>query len=166
MTKLRKIKQGGYSLIEILLYMGLLSIFLFGMTELFVSSLSINIESEATSSVEQDGRYLLSRLRYDLTRATAITTPASVGGTGSTLVITIGGVANTYSLNSGNLRVSDGTNTYQLNSSRTTVSNLNFQRLGNVGGKNTVTVTYTLSSVSKEAKGSETRSFTVTYGIR
>src|SRR4030042_5852170 len=71
--------QKGFTLVEILLYMGLLAILLVVLTEILVSILAVKIEFEATSSVEQDSRFLLSRLFYDINRASAITTPGSIG---------------------------------------------------------------------------------------
>lgn len=156
----------GYSLIEILLYMGLLSLFLFSLTNLFVSSLDVKLESESTSSVEQDSRYLLSRLRYDIFQATSISVPVNVGDQGASLQITRDGTIYTYLLVDGNLVVSDGVNNDQLNSSRSQITSLSFQRLGNIGGKNTITINYTLESRIIRPSGPETRSYQSTFAIR
>ncbi|OGM05883.1 hypothetical protein A2125_00995 [Candidatus Woesebacteria bacterium GWB1_43_5] len=164
--KIRKNRLFGFSLIEILLYMGLLGIFLFSLTNLFVSSIDVRLESEAKSSVEQDGRYLLSRFRYDISQASQVLLPVGVGDQGDSLQIARGGVNYTYSLVDGNIIVSDGASQDQLNSSRVEVTSLNFQRLGNVGGKNTVTITYALSSRTIRPQGPEVRNYELVFGIR
>lgn len=161
-----QVMKKGYSLIEILIYMALLGIFLFGLTQLFVSSLDLNIESEANSSVEQDGRFILSRFRYDFLQASSINSPGSHGASGILLQLTASGVNYTYAVADGNLTVSDGVNSYQLNSSRSLVSDINFLRLGNIGGKNTITVSFTLTSIAAQVKGPETRTYNLTFGIR
>lgn len=165
-TAKRSIGLYGYSLIEILIYMALLGIFLFGLTNMFVSSIDLKLETEANSSVEQDGRYILSRLRYDIINSSAISLPASVGAQGNTMRLTRGGINYTYTLSDGNLMVSDGVTSIQMNSPETHFTAINFKRLGNIGGKNTITISYTLESEAQQSKGTETRNYELTYGIR
>lgn len=159
--------QRGYSFIEILLYLALLSIFIVSLSNLFVSSIDLKLESEATSAVEIDSRYLMSRFRYDITQASSISVPVALGESGGTLQITKGGTNYTYSVDgNGDLVISDPVNLDQLNSSRTKVSSINFTKLGNAGGKNTVTVEFTLESRIFRAGEPEVRSFTITYATR
>lgn len=155
----------GFTLVEMLLYIGLLSIFLFVLTDIFVSSLNVKIESEATSAVEQDGRYVLSRLAYDMGRAESITTPSFLGETTNTLGINVDGVGHAYSLVDGDLILA-ATTSGRLNSDKTNVSDLFFQRVGNVDGKHTVRVNFTLTSVVVQNKGPEVRVFQTTYGLK
>jgi prepilin-type N-terminal cleavage/methylation domain-containing protein len=69
----------GFTLVEMLIYMGLLTIFLAVIGNIFFSIIDLQLESQATSSVSESGRYLLSRISYDVRRAQSITTPASPG---------------------------------------------------------------------------------------
>src|SRR3989344_6072674 len=64
----------GFTLVEIILYMALLAVFLIVLTDIFVSILDIQTESEATSSVEQDSRALLARFNFDIANADSILT--------------------------------------------------------------------------------------------
>ena len=48
-------KQKGFSLVELLLYMGLFSILLASLMQLFGAIIAVRLESEATSAVLQDG---------------------------------------------------------------------------------------------------------------
>ena len=153
-------------MIEAIIYIALLGIFLYSLTNLFVSSIDLRLETEANSSVEQDGRFLLNRLRYDITQSDAIVAPSSLGVPDDTLTLTRGGINYTYSIVDGDLVVADGGSTDQLNSTRTQVPSISFLRLGNVGGKNTVTISFTVNSEVEQAQGVKTRSYEVTFGIR
>ena len=164
MTK--KKLNNGYSLIEIILYVVLLGMFLTTITSLFVSSLDLRLETEATSSVEQDERYFLSKFRYDLLNSSSIVTPGSPGSSSGTLELVRDGVTYTYALDNDNLMVTDGTNSDQLNSTSSKVTAINFTRLGNSDGKNTITIDFTLESVAARSGEPEVKDFTVTYGIR
>ena len=115
MTKFFKFKKG-FTLVEILLYMALLSIFLLTLVDILVSVLDVQLESQATSAVDIDSRFISSRLNYDILRASAIVTPASLGDVSDNLVMTIGGAGYTYSLSGGNLVLNDGSSGNNLNS--------------------------------------------------
>ena len=168
MDKIKKYlkNEKGFTLIELLVYIGLLGIFLFTLTNLFVSSIDVRLESEAKSSVDQDSRYLMTKLRYDIINASSIVTPTAPGDNDSSLELVRDGVTYTYSLLDGDLVLSDAVNSDQINSSRTSVSNINFARLGNIGGLNTITITYTLESKISRPQGVESRDYAITYAIR
>jgi prepilin-type N-terminal cleavage/methylation domain-containing protein len=156
----------GFTLVELLIYMALVGIFLYSLTNLFVASLDLKLESESRAAVEQDGRFLLGKMRFDITNSQSITTPVAAGDVGDTLVLVRDGVTYSYSLNGENFEVTSAGNTDQLNSTRTRVTNLSFARLGNAGGKNTITMTYTLESVALESGVPELRNYEYTYAIR
>ena len=158
--------RAGFTLIEIILYMSLLAVFLITLTDIFVSILDVSTESEATSSVEQDGRSILARLNLDITNADSITIPANLGETSSNLELTTAGTTYTYSLYGERLIISNGTETDSLNSTETTIPNISFQRIGNVGGKETIRIQFDIQSVAERPSGPETRSFTTTVGRR
>lgn len=166
-------KQKGFTLIELLLYMGILSILLMVLVGLFGGIVNVNLESQATSAVSSDGRYMLERMTYDVRQATSISTPA-VGSTSATVQFTkADGKTYTYMLTAGqngqeNLVLSDGTNTDQLNSYGTSVSNLAFTRLATTGttGNTTITVAFTLTSTIRDQKGYQQENFQTTIGTR
>jgi prepilin-type N-terminal cleavage/methylation domain-containing protein len=168
MTKRRNNNHNnkGFTLIELLLAMALMTILMLVITDIISSIINAQSQSESVSSTTQDGRFIMSRLDYDVQRASAVTTPATLGGSGSNLAITIGGTAYTYALNSGNLQLTVGADTSNLNGSDTTISGLTFQRIGNVGGKDTVRMTFTVTSKITTKSGAESRTFTTTFGRR
>lgn len=159
-------RKSGFTIVEILIFFGLTSIFLTVITDLFVSIFDVKRESEATSAVEQDGRFILSRLIYDISRATAITTPTSMGATANSLVMTIGGTASTYAVSGGNLNLSNNLGVNRINSSETTISAITFQRIGNAVTNETVSINFTVASSTQRNSGSEVRSYQTTVGRR
>ena len=159
-------KSSGFTLIELLIYMGILSVFLIILTDVFVSILGVKLESSSYSSVEQDGRYIINRLSYDIRRATSITTPSSPGQNSSSLILVIGGINYTYSLNSNNLVLTSNSLSNNLNSNLTRISNLQFQRIGNVGGKNIIQVNFTVTSTVQPKSGPAQKVYEFSSGIR
>ncbi len=156
----------GFTLVELIIYMGLLVIFLLVLSNIFASILDVRTESESISAVEQDGRFIMARLSYDINRASAVSTPASLGGSGNSLTMVIGSVNYTYALSGSNLVLTNDLGTNNLNSSESTISSLSFQRLGNSGGKDTVKIQFTVNSVAQRDKGVETKTFYITGGRR
>jgi len=156
----------GFTIVELVIYAGILTMFLAVLTGIFSEVLDMQLESETESSVVQDSRYILSRFSYDIERASAIVTPAALGDQTQILVLTIGGVNNTYALTNGNLVFTDATGSGSMNSYGTTVSNISFLRYGNVGGKNGVRIAFTLTTTTQRTMGAQTRSYQATIGLR
>jgi len=159
-------RRAGFTLVEIIMYMGILTFLLVILTQLLSQVLSVQLESEATSSIQQDARFILARLTYDINRAEDIVLPATAAASTDTLELTIDGTSNTYSLSAANLVISNDLGLNNLNSYGTTISNLSFKRLGNVGGKATITVSFTLQSVTSRETGPEIKNFQITAGTR
>jgi type II secretory pathway pseudopilin PulG len=166
--KQKKINKG-YTLIEFVIYTGILAILLGVLSSIFTSIVDVQLESTATSSVNQDGRYLLSKLLYDAKSASTsgILAPANPG-TASTMQLTINSINYTYSASSsGNLQVVNNSTgaANALNSYDTSISGLTFTRVGNGGSSDTVRVAFTLKSRTVERAGvQETKSFQTTLG--
>src|SRR3972149_9396014 len=96
-------RRRGFTIVEMIIYCSILISFLYVLTNMFVSILDMQLESETTSSVTQDSRYLFSRFAYDLGRASAIVTPAALGEQSNTLQLTINGALHTYEVLDGQL---------------------------------------------------------------
>jgi len=157
-------KQKGFTIIEFLIYCGLLLIFLYIMTGLFTQILDTQLVSESTNPLTQDSRYIFSRLAYDIKRASSIATPSAIGGESQTLGLVIGGQSYAYTPVGLTLTESDPTGTRTLNSYATQVSNVSFRRYGNVGGKPSIRVILTLTGVASSSSGIHTRDFSATIG--
>src|SRR3989344_141942 len=158
------IKNKGFSIVELLLYMGIFTILLTVILQMFGSIFDIQLESQATSSVASDGRYILSRFSYDLSRAQSISFPASPGDLGTQLSIVINGQTFIYSSGSGNLVLQNQSmdTSDQLNSTETSISELSFLRLEGSDGKDAVQVSFTLVSEATQRSGKKIVNFQTT----
>jgi len=165
----RKFKnQKGFTIAELLLFMGIFSILTVVLLQLLTSIFDVQLESQSTSSVSQDGRYILNRLGYDIQKATTIVIP-NIGNQDQTLQLASGGIVYTYSLANGNLTITSSPSgtTDQLNSFNTTVSDINFLRLADINNKNdTVSFSFTLTSKAIKRSGAVVENFRTTVGIR
>jgi hypothetical protein len=166
MMRLRKLGQRGVTFVELLLVMGLLSIFLVVLTSIFTATLDVQNQTDAYSAVVSDGRFIMARINYDIAISTGISSPTSLGVTSTTLALVTATNSYTYALSSGNLLLTDNTGSANLNSSGTVVSNLSFTKLGNTGGKNTTRYTFTLTSTAKHDGRTDSQTFTSTAGRR
>lgn len=158
----------GFTLVELLLYLGIFSIILTVTLQMFGSVFEFQLESQATSSVDVDGKFIMNRFNYDISRASSITIPATLGASGSALTIVVNSQNLTYSLSDGDINLNNATagTTDQLNSTETTASNLSFTRLEGVEGKDLIQMSFTLNSEVTQRKGKEVRSFQITGGLR
>ncbi len=159
-------KKKGFTIVELLIYMGLLSILIAVVTEIFLSILDLQSQSTAVSSVAQDGKYVLSKLSYDIRNATTISTPSTLGQSSPTLQLTIDGDSNSYSGTSGDLVVTNASGSDNLTSYGSQISNLSFRRLGTSGGKNSLAISFTLTSRQALKSGYEVRDYQTTIGLR
>jgi len=163
----QKTQNAGFTIVEFLVYLGLLTIFLVILSDIFVSVVELKLGTESISSVEQNERFVTSRFIYDIHRASSITTPATLGATSSSLVLVIGGVTNTYQLNGTDLELTNNFGTFKLNDSEVKISNPIFRRIGNSGGKPTIKVNFTVTSrAERPGVGFEVRVASTTTGLR
>lgn len=150
-----------FTLVETLLYLGLFAVFILVVSAVFLSVLDVQIASEGTSGISQDGRYLLARLEHDIHRSTAVVAPALPGQSSPQLMLEIGGVTYSYSQIGGNLWLTDAVAPVRLNSFDTQVSNLIFNRVGD-----TIKASFTVSSLEVPSSGvSPSQNFHITVGL-
>jgi len=162
--------RGGFTLIELVIYIGVLSILLVSLSSVFTSIIDVQLDSTSTSSVNQDGRYLLSKLLYDVKSSSSIVIPATPGSQSSTMQLTINSINYTYSASSSGYFKVVNTSTWEanaLNSYDTSVSGLTFTRIGNGGSSDDIQVSFTVSSRNTERAGAvESKSFQTTLGTQ
>lgn len=156
-----RIKKRGFTLVELMLYMALMASILVVLTEVFLSVLSIQAESSEVSNIDIDGRYVLARMFYDVNRADDIVVPASLGQTGASAQLTIGGTNYTYGLGANEeLTILQNGVSSKLTSPGTKISNLTFTRLGNVGGENSLMIKFKITS------GTQSRNYQTSVALR
>ena len=124
------------------------------------------LEIQSMSAVESDKSYILSRLEYDLGRASAVTIPAGTGDISTELELDIDGNSYTYQLNGTILETDNNGDVQRLNNTRTEISGLSFQRIENSGGVPTVTIYMDIISAVQEASGKRSTTIDTTFGMR
>jgi type II secretory pathway pseudopilin PulG len=160
--------RAGFTLVELLVYMGLLSIVLVAMTTIFTTIIDTQLNAQTTSYVSQDGRYIYSRFIHDINNATSVQAPAGLGSTSASLVLTKDGTQVTYALSGNNLVMTDNTGSYTMNSFGTTISHVSFKRVGNTGiinPKDTFQISFTVSG-NRPDSSPEVKDFQTTAGLR
>ena len=133
---IRKVKnnlildQKGNTLVELLIYMALMSILLVVLAQIFGMVSDYDLEYRSYSSAQSEGRFLINKLSYDVKNADSIITPANVGNSGPSLSILTSSTTATYSVNGEILELDDGSSTFDLNSSETEITDILFTRVG------------------------------------
>jgi type II secretory pathway pseudopilin PulG len=148
-----------FTLIEVLLYMGLMSIFIVVLGRILIAVLDAQTDAQNLSAVEMDSRYVLTRLTYDVRRAQSITTPA-LGVTGPSLELNIGGVVYTYTTTGNKLQLTVGGQTADLTSYDSTISNFSVTQIGRINGYTTARISFTITS------DNETQDYQTTIATR
>jgi hypothetical protein len=162
-----KTNMKGFTVIELLLYMGIASILLFVLFDMFTMILSTHAESQSTSAIDQDAAFILNRLSYDIHKASSITAPTlgttCTWPTVSSCQLVLNNA--TYSVTSGTLNLTQSSETKALNSVNTQITNISFETRGNsaAGSKPSVQIQFTLQST---VKTNTTKSFQTTITTR
>lgn len=140
----------GVTIVELIVYIGLLSIFMLVLVDVFVSILNSKLESESTSTLNQDARYIYSKLAYDVANANNFTVPSSTQ-------LSLNSGTEVYSLSGGNLLL----NSSRLNGLDTKIDSVTFTKIDN-----TVQVSFTIESLVILPSGGQTRTINTTLGLR
>ncbi len=156
----------GFTLIELIIYMGLLTVMVLIFTDIFMSIIDNQLSSKNTSSVADDGRYIYSRFIYDVNRADSIATPSAYGSSSATLGLVIEGKNYAYTLNNMNLLVTDPNGSYVLNGEGSSISALLFTKVGTQSAKGTVRLNFTINGIVTSRGISDSASFQTTAGLR
>lgn len=160
----KKTLQSGFTLVELLIYMGLFSIMIFLISDVLFAALDVQLSSRSTSSADQDSRYIFNKLSYDIHGADDVTLPMETSSPSSVLRLQRNGQEYTYELNNANLVVRSASQTNQMNSFDTDVSDLSFVRVG--GEKGTILVTFTVTSKTADKNGPDSVTNTTAIGQR
>lgn len=154
----------GFTLIELLVYIGLSSVLIALMSQIFLATLGIRIESQSTTNVQQDARFILSRVAHDVRRASTITAPSS-GQTGPILSLVINEQGTdhtyTYSVSGTDMVLTMGSDTDSVNSNGTKIESLAFKHIGE-----TVEIIITLVGNEQVTPGQQSLTTKMSVGIR
>lgn len=156
----------GVTLVELLIYLGLASVMLVVLSELFVSILNESVETQNYSAVQTDGRYISARLRYAINNADSITVPANFGDSSNELTLVTAGVQSHYYLSDFKWYVNDGAGSYLLSNLDTKITDVVFTRQGNVNGKPVIAFSFTVASGESTTQQYESQLFIGAGGLR
>lgn len=157
--------QKGTSLIELVLYFSLLGIVLIIATDIMLKTSEFSLEAGGRNNLQDDGRFIISRLSYDIRRADTITIPTNIGDVSPTLTLTAGSQTITYSIVGSNLALQEETGpTFNIqnanvNSTNTNVISVSFTRLGNINGRHTIIISLGLENSQAQKGGPEQKTF-------
>ncbi|MFA5828819.1 MAG: hypothetical protein WC841_05700 [Candidatus Shapirobacteria bacterium] len=158
--------SAGTTLIELILYMGLLSIFLLMIFNLFATILASQTRSVAVSLVQTNGNFILTKLTHDINQADSIITPLTVGTSDTSMVLRVGTSDSDYNVSDGRLVLTDSTGASNLNDTDTTVSDFVVKRLGNFGGRQGLQISFTITSNVIDNTSVKTKSFQTFASLR
>ena len=127
--RIRRRHLVGLTLVEMLLYVGICSVFLVSLSTFFSSLLSVKVKSRTVNEVNQQGLQLTNFLSYTIRNARTIAVPAVLTSS-STLILGMKyptTSTTTLRLLNGTLYIQEGTSTQiALSNNRVTISSLLF----------------------------------------
>jgi len=145
--------QKGVTIIELLIYVGTLSVFMLVLADVFVTILNSKLETESTSTLNQDARYIYSRFAYDVANADTASVPDP-----SSLNLVSNGVSYNYASDGGGNLLLNG---IAINGLDTKVNSVSFVKVGS-----TVKISYTIESLIILPSGNQVRTIETTVGLR
>lgn len=147
----QELRQKGYTLIELLLYVVIIGSMLVPLTMFFGLVTEARAKGQSIAEVEDQGAAVMDYITQTIRNASSITTPAAAAS-GSTLNLVYVATAQNptiFSLNGTTLQVKEGTGAnIALTNSEVTVSNLTFTNLTRSGTSGIVRVSFTLAHVN------------------
>jgi type II secretory pathway pseudopilin PulG len=132
--KFKSSTNGGFSLIETLLYLGIMSVAVVAISAVFLIILQASIKYQAITEVNAQGTQVLQLMTQSIRNAKLVNSPTQ-GTSGSTLSINTNTSTNNptiFDLSGGIIRIKEGSSSaVPLTNSQITVSNLIFLNLTN-----------------------------------
>lgn len=156
--------DAGFTLVELLLYVGISAILLLVISVFLSSLLQSRIKNQTIAEVEQQGAQVMQLIAQTARNAEAITSPAQ-GANASFLILDVIAPASdptVFDLSSGAIRITEGAGSaIALTNSRVAASALAFQNLSRAGTPGAIHIQFTLAYVNPE--GRNEYSFTKTF---
>lgn len=157
---------------ELLVYMGILPMLLITLASVFGTIVDTQLESEASSSIDKDGKYIMAKLAYDFKSANAADTAnygivsPSASSSGQVLKLKLNSFIYTYEAsNSGSLQLTSP-NLYDLTGSDSSISALMFRRLGPGNNTDTISMSFRLSSKIHRKGTQDYKDFQTTFSMQ
>lgn len=138
----------GFTLIEMLIATGIFAVIVIGFIGILTTVTQVQVQSSASTAVNQESQFLLQKLQYYIETASVIDIPAATPTSTLKFDVASSSLDPSYiTLASGTvyLQQSAGGALQPLTSNRVSVSNLSFTRHANSPGHDAVSISYTLS---------------------
>jgi Tfp pilus assembly protein PilW len=151
----RRYQPKGFSLIELVLYVGISSMLLMGLLALTSAVLESRIKDTTIAEVEQQGAQLTRIMTDSIHNATWVSLPGQGDMAAALALSTISSTTSptVFDLFSGVVRITEGTNTpIALTSSRVAVSGLKFWSTSAPNTPNTVRFQFLLSNAAGSSR--------------
>ena len=161
----------GFTLVEMLLYLAILSIVVLTFSSFMFLSYTSRIKAAVIAEVEQQGNQTMSLITQNIRNASSITSP-SPGSTSNVLTLTeyTGSLSpTTFDQSVGVMRIREGTSAaVNIISNRVTTPSLSFQNLSRSGTPGVVQIKFTLTYINSSGRGeySYSKTFTSTASLR
>jgi type II secretory pathway pseudopilin PulG len=139
--------QFGFTLVELLLYLGMATILLVGFTLLVPVLLEARLKNEIALEVDEQALQVMTLITQEIRNAESVVSPG-VGLSGGSLTLDVVNAAEdpmVFSLNSGALGVTRGGGSFEaLTNDKVVVTNLNFKNMSLVDTAGSVRVEFDL----------------------
>lgn len=164
-------RQSGYTLIELLLYVGLVGMLLGAATMFFGISTEARIKNQTVTEVNEQGAFVLDYIARTVRTSSSISTPtAGSSGNQLTVVVPTASLSPTvFSVSGGVLQVKEGTGTaVALTNSKVQVTSLAATNVTRSGTSGIVRISVTLARLNNAGRNEYdyTRTFTSSIGVR
>lgn len=148
-TTEQKNTRRGFTLVELVLYLGVTSIMLFLISTSLGMLLESRVKNQTIAEVEQQGMQAMYVITQAIQDADLINTPATQGASSPTLSLntyTVGNNPTVFDLSAGVLRITEGAGApVDLTNAKVVASSLAFENLTPVGTPGDIRVQFTLT---------------------
>ena len=138
-------RNKGFTLIEIIIYIGIISGVLVAFISYSLAISSVNNKNHAMATVQSDERIALETIIQKIRSASAVNYPTNGSSQNQLSLVTGTGISTSFSLNGGRLQMSEtGQADILLTSNRTTISSLSFTNLAQAGERGNIMIQMTV----------------------
>lgn len=165
------LRQAGYTLIELLLYIAMVGVLLAAVTAFFGITTDARIKNQSMTEVNEQGVFALDMIAQTVRNGTSLSSPAA-GASGSQLTLTVptGALSPTvFDVSGGVLRIKEGAGgVVAITNSKVQVTSLTVTNLTRSGTGGIVRISLTLSRRNTAGANAYdyTKTFTTSVGVR
>jgi len=142
----------GFTLIEILLYMGILVTVLVIMIGFLWNIIFGSLKETSYQEVQQNGRFALAKITQEAKKATGINSPLPGSSSNNLSLLMAAGVTTTFDVVDGKLRITQNGSSSYLTSDQVIVSNLQFTNLSYFDTPGTIRIEMTIDHINPGAR--------------